>query len=220
MLVAAPVSDAARLSMPQPLWSKLVTDWIGATQFVAYSNGVPVLADCKSAGADFMVVAPFDLRPRLPGMPNSSGRVAARTNIAITNCLTNSVVYNQTINLDSEPISDAAAAGDTATTLWAKDVPAALAQYPVFFARIARIISVHAPTALVDLRGAKPGDVFRVYAGQFGKAKPPIYLVVRRQIGKDAEMTFSTQPGAIVPVAGDFVEPVAREPVTRLPAPQ
>jgi hypothetical protein len=209
VLVGAPVSDDARLVMSQSLWGKLIADWIGAVQLVAFPSGLPALADCKTAGADFTVGAPFDLRPRLPGMPNSPGRVAARTEITITNCLTGTVVYDQAINIDSEPPPDSSTDPDTAAqTLWAKDVPQTLAKNPAFFSRIARVVKVQAPTALVDLNGAKPGDVMRVYASSTGKARPPIYLTVKRQLGKNAEVTFSTASGGAQPAVGDFVEPV------------
>jgi hypothetical protein len=211
VLAGAPVSDDARLVMPQSLWGKLVADWIGAVQLVTFPSGVPTLADCKAAGADFAVGAPFGLRPRLPGMPNSPGRVAARTEITITNCLTGTVVYAQTISIDSEPPPDSSADPDSAAqALWSKDVPETLAKYPAFFSRIARIVNVQPPNALVDLNGAKPGDVMRVYASSTGKPRPPIYLTVKRQLGKNAEVTFSPGSGGAQPAVGDFVEPVTK----------
>jgi hypothetical protein len=211
VLVGAPVADTARAAMSPSLWGKLLADWVGAAQVVAFPNGLPALGDCKSAGADFMVAAPFELRPRLPGMPNSSGRVAARTELTITNCLTGSVVYDQTVDLDSEPPADPATGIDAAAiAMWAKDVPAELVKYPAFFSRIARIVRVEPTTALVDLHGAKPGDVMRIYATSAGKLKAPIYLTVKRQVGKNAEVTFSTLAGVAPPAVGDFVEPVPK----------
>ena len=211
VLVAAPVSDDARLAMSQSLWGKLIADWIGAVQLVTFPSGPPTLADCKTAGADFMVAAPFDLRPRLPGMPKPIERAAARTEIMITNCLTGTVVYDQRINLDGEPPADSSTDPDAAAqAMWSKDVPETLAKYPAFFSRIARVIKIQGPTALVDLSGAKPGDVMRVYASSTGKPRPAIYLTVKRPLGKNAEVTFSTGNGAAQPALGDFVEPVTK----------
>lgn len=212
VLVGATVADTARATMSPALWVKMIDDWVGATT-VAFPSGPPTLADCKAAGADYAVSAPFELRPRLPGMPNPmSGRVAARSHIVITNCFTGNVAYDQTVNFDSDP--SPAGAGDFESTpeiTWSKNVPSTLARYPVFFPHVARITQVRGPIALVDLHDdIKPGDVLRVFAGPDHKAKGPIYLTVTQIRGKFAEAMFSTLPGAPQPGVGDFVEPVPK----------
>jgi len=160
-----------------------------------------------------MLSAPFELRPRLPGMPNvGGGRVAARSHIAITNCFTGSIVYDQSVNFDSDPSS--AGAGDLESSpeiTWSRNVPATLAKYPVFFPHVAHVFQVRGPIVLVDLHGGvSAGDVLRIYAGADHKAKGPIYLTVTQTQGKYVEAMFSSIAGGPQPAVGDFVEPVAK----------
>jgi hypothetical protein len=212
VLVSAPVSDAARPTMSPTLWAKMVSDWVSAT-VIPFAGEQPTLDDCHKAGADFLVSAPFELRPRLPGMPNvGGGRVAARSHIVITNCFTGAVGYDQTVNFDSDPSS--AGAGDLESSpeiTWSRNVPATLGKYPVFFPHVARIFAVRPPIVLVDLRqGVNPGDVLRIFAGADHKAKGPIYLTVTQTQGKYVEAMYSSVTGGPQPAVGDFVEPVAK----------
>jgi len=211
VLVGATVNDAARGTMSPALWTKMVGDWANATA-IPYKDGEPDLAACRKAEADFMIAAPFDLRPRLPGMPNSSGRVAARAHLVVTNCITEAVVYDQTIAFDSDPAN--APAGDfesSPETTWAKNVPATLAKYPLYFTHVAHVIQVTPPLALVDIRdNMKPGDLLRVYADSTRRRKGPITLVVTQQLGKYTEVTFPTLAGAVLPAKGDYVEPAPK----------
>lgn len=211
VLVSAPVADTARPTMSPALWAKMVGDWVSAT-VVPFAGDSPALDDCRKAAADFMVVAPFELRPRLPGMPNAGGgRVAARSRVVVTNCFTGSVVYDQVVNFDSDPSNAGASDFESSPEVtWSRNVPATLGKYPVFFPHVARIFSVRPPIVLVDLRdGIKPGDVLRLYAGSDHKTKGPIYLTVTQQQGKYVEAMFSTVSGGPQPAVGDFVEPVA-----------
>jgi hypothetical protein len=197
--------------MSPVLWAKMVADWVNAT-VVPFAGDQLTLDDCRKAVADFMVAAPFELRPRLPGMPNvGGGRVAARTHVLVTNCFTGSVVYDQIVNFDSDPSNAGASDFESSPEVtWSRNVPATLGKYPVFFPRVARIFSVRPPIVQVDLReGVKPGDVLRIYAGADHKAKGPIYLTVTQQQGKYVEAMFSTVSGGPQPAVGDFVEPVA-----------
>jgi hypothetical protein len=212
VLVSATVADTARPTMSPTLWVKMVSDWVSAT-VVPFTGDQLSLDACHVASADFMVSAPFELRPRLPGMPNpGGGRVAARSHVTVTNCFTGSVVYDQTVNFDSDPSN--VGAGDFESSpevTWSRNVPATLGKYPVFFPNIARIFQVRPPIVLVDLReGVKPGDVLRIYAGGDHKAKGPIYLTVTQMQGKYVEAMFSTVSGGAQPAVGDFVEPVAK----------
>lgn len=211
VLVGVTVSDAARETMSPALWMKLVSDWVNAAP-LPFKDGLPELADCRKAGADFQVTAPFDLRPRLPGMPNTTGRVAARTHLVVTNCLTETVVYDQTIAFDSDPLG--APAGDPESSpeaTWSKNIPATLLRNPVFFSHVAHVIQVTPPTALVDIRdNMKSGDLLRVYADSNRHRKGPILLVVTQQLGKYTEVTFPTLAGAMLPAKGDFVEPAPK----------
>ena len=212
VLVSAPVADTARPTMSATLWTKMVSDWVSAT-VIPLAGEQPTVDDCHKAGADFMVSAPFELRPRLPGMPNvGGGRVAARSHIVVTNCFTGSAVYDQTVSFDSDPSS--AGAGDLESSpeiTWSRNVPATLGKYPVFFAHIARVFQVRPPIVLVDLRdGVKPGDVLRIFAGADHKAKGPIYLTVTQMLGKYVEAMYSSVSGGPQPAVGDLVEPVAK----------
>jgi len=211
VLVNATVADTARPTMSVVLWSKMVGDWVSAT-VVPFTGDQLTLEDCRKAGSDFMVAAPFELRPRLPGMPNpGGGRVAARSHILVTNCYTGSVVYDQTVNFDSDPSNAGANDFESSPEIaWSKNVPATLGKYPVFFPRIARVTQVRPPIVLIDLRDAKPGDVLRIYAGADHKSKGPIYLTVTQVQSKAVEAMFSTVAGGAQPAVGDFVEPVPK----------
>ncbi len=215
VLVGTTVSDAALQTMPAALWSKMVTAWVNA-ESVSFA-GLPTLDDCRRQTADFMVSAPFDLRPRLPGMPNSSERIGAVTHLVVTNCVTGDVVYAQHIDLESDPPTNQPV-GDFESVpeiSWSKSVPAALAKYPVFFPRVARIVQVTPPLALVDFSGPiKAGDTLIVYAASNHRAKGPITLTVTQPVGKYWEVLFSTVGGALQPAVGDFVEPPPVKPST------
>ena len=213
VLVGTTVSDAAQQTMSPALWSKIVDDWVNAE--IVNFGGIPTIDDCRRANADFMVGAPFDLRPRLPGMPNTSERIAAVTNLVVTNCVTGDVTYSQRIDLESDPPT-AQPEGDfegVPAISWSKTAPARLAKYPVFFPRTARIVQVTPPLALVNITGnVKPGDILFDYAGVDHKPKGPITLTVTQQQGKYWEVMFSTVGGGPSPAVGDFVEPAPVKP--------
>ena len=158
VLVYAPVADAARSTMSPSLWAKMVSDYVNAHTLPFAGDVPPTVADCRAAGADFMVTAPFELRPRLPGMPNSSGRIGAVSRLVFTNCVTSRVVYDQRIDLESDPGNQPEGDLESVPEIsWAKSVPATLAKYPVYFPRVSRIVQVTPPLAMVDLRNeAKP----------------------------------------------------------------
>ncbi|MBC5811069.1 MAG: hypothetical protein GIW95_09525 [Candidatus Eremiobacteraeota bacterium] len=210
VLVGTQVSDSASASMPPQLWGKLVADYVNA-QAIPF-NGTPKLDDCHKAGADFMLDAPFELRPRLPGMPNSSGRVAARTHLVITNCLTETVAQDVAINFDSDPASQNEGDFESSPQItWSRNVPAALAKHPVFFPRVSRVLSLNAPFATIDsYEGAKIGDVLRIYADANRRKKGPVYMTVSALNGKTLDVFFS-QAASPQPAAGDFVEPAPKQ---------
>jgi len=214
VLVYTPVSEAARATITPALWTKMVTDYVNARSIPFTGDAPPTVADCRSAKADFMVTAPFDLRPRLPGMPSSSGRVAAVTRLTFTNCVTGNVVYDQRVQLESQPDTQAGGDLDSVPEIsWSKSVPATLAKYPVYFPRVSRIVQVTPPLAMVDLRNeVKPGDELIVYAGADRATKGPIELVVTQVTGRYAQVMYSTVDGAIIPSVGDYVEPAPPGP--------
>jgi hypothetical protein len=213
VLLSAPVAPAARDSMSPALWERLVIAYVSA-DVVPFAHD-PTLDDCRAAKAAYMVDAPFELRPRLPGMVNASGRVAARTHLVVTNCVTGDVTYDQVILLDSDPPSGASA-GDFESVpeiSWEKVVPQELARYPVFFPRVARIKSVDPPFAYIDLGGTNPlqiGDVLRAFAGANGEKRAPVFLTVTSTDTKLVQVLFADNPGDPIPQKGDYVEPVPK----------
>ncbi|MBD5654604.1 MAG: hypothetical protein IAI50_05420 [Candidatus Eremiobacteraeota bacterium] len=218
VLVAANVSDPSGTAMSQALWAKDVAAYVGASVVPFAGTEPPTLADCHAAHADYLVVAPFDLRPRLPGMPNSSGRVAARTHLVVTNCITGTVIVDQLINFDSDPPSNASE-GDFESVpeiTWAHAVPATLAKRPVVFERVARITNLNAPFAFVDLKASSHlaiGDGLRDFATPDHIGRPnPIILTVTQVYEKFVQVIFSMVSGGDQPQMGDLVEPLPRTP--------
>jgi hypothetical protein len=198
--------------MSTALWGKIVAGYVNA-EGVAF-DGLPTLDDCGKARAAYMVAAPFELRPRLPGMVNASGRVAAQTHIVVTNCITGQVPFDKVIPLDSDPPSTANA-GDFESVpeiSWARVAPAELARYPVFFPRVARVRSVSPPFAFIDAAGGQfaIGDTLRAFATANGEKRTIVDLTVTSTEGKYVQVVFSTVNGAPVPSVGDYVEPVAK----------
>ena len=224
VLVGTSVSQAARDSMSPTLWAKLVANYIGADD-VAF-DGTPTLDDCHTAHAAYMVDAPFELRPRLPGMVNSAGRIAAVTRVVITNCVTGDLSFDFVIPLDSDPPSGANS-GDFESVpevSWSKVVPLELGRYPVFFPRVARVKSVDPPFAFIDLGGTVPlkvGDLLRAFANTNGEKRQPILLTVTSTDAKFIQVIFSTTGGDPAPQVGDYVEPIltAKPPPAASPSP-
>ncbi len=195
VLIGTSVSDQAKSTMSPALWTKIVTSYVNAEPLPF--DGDPTLDDCHKAKAAYMVYAPFDLRPRLPGMVSSSGRIAARTRIVVTNCVTGDVAYDQSIPLDSDPPGSANAGDFEAVpeTSWSRVVPQELARYPVFFPRVSRIRSVQSPFAYVDTVGGlyAVGDTLRAFAGSGATHRPPILLTVTSIDGKYVQAVFSSR---------------------------
>jgi hypothetical protein len=213
VLVAAPVSDSARATISQELWNKYVSAYVAASVLPFDGAGEATLDDCRRAGADYLVVAPFELRPRLPGMANSAGRVAARTHLVVTNCITGSAVADRYIAFDSDPPSGLPEADyeSLAEDTWGHAVPATLAKYPNVFARIAEVTHVTGPFALVNLKASSNvavGDTLRDVATPERKNRArPILMTVTQVFPKYSQVTFSIVDGE-APSVGDFVEPV------------
>ncbi|HMD02305.1 MAG TPA: hypothetical protein VKG44_05000 [Candidatus Baltobacteraceae bacterium] len=221
VLIYAPVSEAARPLMSTTLWAKQVADYVNARTLPWTGTDAPTVADCRSASADFMVSAPFELRPRLPGMPNANGRQAAVTHLVFTNCVTGKVVYDQHVDFESDPYNQPEGDLEPVPEIsWSKSVPAALAKYPVYFPRVSRVVQVTPPLGLVDLRNeVKAGDVLVIYASADRTPKGPIDLVVTQLNGHYAEVMFSTTSGGAQPKVGDYVEPAPRVSPSPSPTP-
>jgi hypothetical protein len=198
--------------MATPLWAKLVSDFIGG-DVVVFPSGLPTTDDCAKAKADYVVDAPFDLRPRLPGIPYSSDRIPAQTHITVTNCLTGALLFDRTINIDSDPQANQPE-GDLESVpeiSWNKSVPAALRKYSLTFPRVAHVVRLDPPFAYVDIAegSVRVGQGLRVFArADRTRLAQPIILTIASVDGKYAEVQFSMLPGAQRPGVGDLVEPI------------
>ena len=215
VLVWSPVADDARPAMTQSLWNKFVAAYAASTVAAFAGPGDPTLEDCRKAGADYLLVAPFELRPRLPGMPNSSGRIAARTHVVVTNCITGTAVTDQTINFDSDPPSNATE-GDFDSVpeiTWAHSVPATLARHPIAFVRVARVTNLSPPFVFVDLRASSHvavGEGLRDFATpDHVRRVRPILLTVTAVHEKYLEATYDAF-SSDAPLLGDLVEPIPK----------
>lgn len=214
VLVYASVTDQARAVMSQELWAKYVDGYAGAATIVFPGPANPVLDDCRKAGADYMLVAPFDLRPRLPGMANATGRIAAVSHLIATNCITGNVSLDQTVNFDSDPPSSASD-GDFESApeiTWAHAIPMTLARYPLVFQRIAHVFNVNSPFAFVDIKSGgalRVGDGLRDFSTPDHRPrKTPITLTITEVFDTYVTVTFAQ--GNDLPSNGDLVEPLPK----------
>ena len=211
VLVATRISDDAAPTMSMTLWTKLVYDYVGNDIVPFKGTGAPTLDDCRSVAADYMIDAPFDLRPRLPGMPNTTGRVAAKSHVVVTNCITGTVILDQTIPLDSEPPTTPEGDIEAVPEIsWGHSIPATFAKYPIVFERVAHVFNVRPPFALVDIKDTGQvhvGDALRDFASNHKARANPIILTVTQVFEKYVEVTFS---GDDKPAVGDLVEPLPK----------
>jgi hypothetical protein len=218
VLVGTTVSAAATSSMSASLWAQIVAGYVNAQ--VVPLRGEPTLDACHKAGAAYMVSAPFVLRPNLPGVGGASGRTTGQTRVAVTNCVTGDVVFDQTIPLDSDPSDETP--GDfeaVPETSWSHVAPAELARHPIFFARVSHVKRVDAPFAYIDTVGGTyaVGDTLRAFANARGGRRVPIQMTVTALDGKLVQVVFSVVNGAPPPEVGDYVEPVATPRAAPLP---
>ena len=213
VLVGADVSPMAQSTMPSGLWSRLVAQWVGEN--VIPASGSPTLDDCARAKALYMVNAPFELKPRLPGTAlHVNDRVAGLTHVTVVNCLTKKTVYDQLISLESNPVSTANA-GDlepVAAVTWESSVKATLRAHPLVFATFSRVIKVAPPFVYIDggTKGLAIGQTLRIYAGADGVPRnPAVVLTIVDVAGRQIEARYdATNPNNKVEV-GDLVEPYA-----------
>lgn len=211
VLVAATVSDAARGTMSPEVWKRLVTDYVNA-EVVLFNGSTPTLEDCRKSKAAFMVAATFDTVPRLPGIALPKDRLAARSRVRGTNCVTGVVTFDQVIPLQSSPIA-IANEGDlepAAEIRWEKSVRDTLARNPILLARVARIVKVDGPFCFIEFPpglAVAPGNTFRVFADKDSVKRTPIMLTITETSGKFAQCLYDAANGT-APVVGDLVEPV------------
>ncbi len=225
VLVWAVVAEPARFTMSPELWSKDIAAFVGGNAVAFAGPNDPTVADCRAAAADYAIVAPFSLRPKLPGMANSGDRIAAQTHLVVTNCITGTTTLDRVVFLESDPPTHATD-GDidgVPEIAWAHGLPGTLAKNAVVFERVARIAQVTSPLALVDIRAGRVrvGDGLRDFAHADHSVRPsPIALTVTQVFDRYVEVMFSSNGDR--PATGDLVEPLTAptaRPATPSPAP-
>lgn len=205
VLIGTEVSRAAQDTMSPRLWSRLVAQWVGE-KAVPFS-GKPTLGDCAQAKALYMLYAPFELRPELPGgTMQINDRIAALTHVTVVNCVTKATIFDQIIGLSSNPISTANPA-DT----WKSTVAQTLRAHPIVFATLVHVVRVTPPFVTVaGSGGIGLGQTLRVYAGADGMLRdPPVILTVTAVFGKEVEARYDTSDPHNKVHVGDLVEPYA-----------
>lgn len=134
VLVAAPVADAALGSIAPQAWAKYVAGALGRYRVVTYTGPAagPTAADCRKIPAAYLVVAEFELRPRLPGLPNDAGRIPARARLHIVDCVTGATASDHLVAFESDPVETVHVDPDaTADPRWDREIPAAFAMSPI-----------------------------------------------------------------------------------------
>jgi hypothetical protein len=195
--------------MTAAAWTAFVTAGVGKAAVTLPAATEPSLEACRTAGDDFLLHARFDLRPRLPGLANSSGRVAAQVHLQLVNCVTAETSVDRVLRIDADP--DAANEGDYesgAEVTWRRSVPAALKSVALL-GRVGRVIRVAPPLAYIDFRGVdlKPGDTLRDFARSDRGAHPStIALSVTQVFETYVEAIYPAADGEPQPAIGDLVE--------------
>lgn len=210
VLTATTVSDAAKGSMSPAVWQRLVYAYINAEP-VPFAGAVPTLADCRAVKAAYMVSASFEMLPQLPGVARPKDRLAARSRVVATNCISGNVTFDQVIPLESNPLA-VANEGDlepVAEVRWEKSVAATLARNPLVLGRIARVARVESPFCYIEFpigANVAPGMLFRVFADKDNAKRAPIILNISELSGKYAQCIFDAANSG-TPNVGDLVEP-------------
>ena len=211
VLVGTEVSSAARTTMTPALWTKLVDQWVGEN--VIPVSGAPTIDDCHAHRALYMVHAPFDLKPRLPGTAlHVNDRVAAQTHTIVTNCITNKVVLDEIIPLESNPVSTSNE-GDLEPVpeiTWESSIRSSFHAHPIVFASLIRIVRVAPPFVFIEglTRGLGVGQTLRVFASSDGTLRnPPVIVTIVDFVGRQIEAQYDTTNPKNKVAVGDLIEP-------------
>jgi hypothetical protein len=224
VLVTVFVGENATRTMPQALWRKLASEYVGARSVTAEDG--PALADdarCRSAHALYAVLATFERATRLPGLAQDTDRAYAVARFTVRNCVTGAVLPTKTVRLESDPLSEADR-GDfepNAERTWERSVRAMLARNPLAFTpatgpagtgppagAVARIIRIEGAVVFLDGGKFTVNQVLRVFADKDARPRAePIELVVLDVSGKYAQCSVI---GNLTPRVGDYVEPAPK----------
>jgi hypothetical protein len=225
VLVTVFVGENATRTMPQALWRKLASEYVGARTVTAEDG--PALADeahCRSAHALYAVLATFERATRLPGLAQDTDRAYGVARFTVRNCVSGIVLPTKTVRLESDPLSEADR-GDfepNAERTWERSVRAALARNPLAFApaaagpagsgppagAVGRIIRVDGAVVFIDGGKFSVNQVLRVFADRDARPRAePIELIVLDVSGKYAQCSVI---GNLTPRVGDYVEPAPK----------
>ncbi|MFN2459776.1 MAG: hypothetical protein ABR591_03660 [Candidatus Velthaea sp.] len=220
LLVAATVSDAAKGTMPQALWQRLVSEYANASKVVPFAGAAATREDCRAANAAYLITAVFDLAPRLPGTAQDTDRKYATAKIELLNCVTGAPVATRALRLESDPLSRANE-GDfesNVETTWVRSVRDRLSRDPLPLTGVARILRIDGSFVYVD--GANSSlavnQALRDFADKNAQPRAVIDLVVTAITGRLVQAVYnSAAAGGAAPHIGDYVEPA----VAPAPAP-
>ncbi|MBV8150321.1 MAG: hypothetical protein JO101_04670, partial [Candidatus Eremiobacteraeota bacterium] len=187
------------------------SQWVG--EKVIPVTGNPTLVDCRAHKALYVVDAPFELKPRLPGSTlHVNDRVAAQTHVTVTNCLTSKVVFDQLIPLESNPVSTSNE-GDLEPipeVTWESSIHRAFRDHPIVFEALTRVVRVTPPFVFIEgkARGLAVGQTLRVFASSDGTLRnPPVIVTIVDFVGRQIEAQYdATNPKNKIAV-GDLIEP-------------
>jgi hypothetical protein len=194
VLVVADVGENARRSMPAALWRKLASDYVGRTASAEDGTALPDDAHCRSANAQYAVLATFDRATRLPGLAQDTDRAYGIARFTVRNCVTGVVSATKTVQVESEPLSTAERREEALTAAtWERAVRTTLAREPLLLtpvvheppAATARVIRVESDIVVLQITGnVSMNQVLRDIADPNGKPHPPFELVVVELAGK------------------------------------
>ena len=205
VLVGTDVSPSAQATMTSHLWTQLIEQWVNEKAIPF--DGKPTLDDCKRANALYMLYAPFDLKPKLPGgTANVTDRITALTHVTIVNCRTSATIFDQVIGLASNPLSST-----NADQLLKSSVTQTLRTHPIVFSTFPRVERVTPPFVTIEGgKGLALGQTLRIYAGADGTPRePPVVLTVTAVYKNSVEARYDAQDPHAKVQTGDLAEPYA-----------
>ena len=196
VLVVTDVGENARRSMPAALWRKLASDYVGRAASAEDGTALPDDARCRSANAEYAVLATFDRATRLPGLALDTDRAYAVARFTVRNCVTGVVSPTKTVRVESEPLSTIERREDELPAgAWERAVRTTLARDPLVLAPvavaheapapIARVIRVDGDIVVLQVTGTlSMSQLLHDVADASGKPHPPFDLVVVELAGK------------------------------------
>jgi hypothetical protein len=216
VLVVADVGENARRSMPAEVWRKLAADYVGRSASAEDGTALPDDARCRSANAQYAVLATFDRATRLPGLAQDTDRAYGIARFTVRNCLTGAVSATKTVRIESEPLTPSDRQEDeiTAAHTWERAVRATLSHEPLLLPRElptpapaspARVVRVDDDLAVLKISGGlSMSQLLYDIADASGKPHGPFELVVVELAGQYVVVHIIGNHSVRV---GDYVEP-------------